>query len=142
MNRETQKLILEKVKTNNSGEADKPRVSLARENRPDSGHVFKKNPLSVAAKVLRVLRKGKMGVFDMGKVSHSFQDDFLTGAGDIEQKAVSTARKHQANPPILYIPVSSGNGDIIISHFIILGLYKPRKVTIMFHFNVEALLWH
>ena len=31
-----QKLILENIKTNNSGEADKPRVSLARENRPDT----------------------------------------------------------------------------------------------------------
>ena len=36
LNRERKKLILENIKTNNSGKADKPRVSLARENRPDT----------------------------------------------------------------------------------------------------------
>ena len=36
LNRETQKLILENIKTNNSGEADKPGVSLARENSLDA----------------------------------------------------------------------------------------------------------
>ena len=60
------KVILENIKTNNSGEEDKPRVSLARENRPDT--------FSVADEVLRMLRKGKKRLFDMGKVSHSFQD--------------------------------------------------------------------
>ena len=83
--RNTKKLILEIIKTNNSGKADKLGVSLARE-----------NSLSVADEVLRVLREGKKRVFDMGKVSHSFQDYLWTGAGDIEQnnqKTVSSARK-------------------------------------------------
>ena len=52
-------------------EADKPGASLASENRPDT---FLRKTLSVADKVLRVLREGKKRVFDMGKVSHSFQD--------------------------------------------------------------------
>ena len=60
---------------------------------------FKKNPLSVAAKVLRVLREGRKRMFDMGKVSRSFQDYFLTGAGDIEQKAVSTVRIETQSRP-------------------------------------------
>ena len=54
--------------------------------RKQAGHVFKKNLLSVAAKVLRMLREGKKGVFDMGKVSRSFQDYFLTGAGDTTKR--------------------------------------------------------
>ena len=60
-----------------------------------------------------MLREGKKRVFDMGKVSGSFQDYIPTGAGDIEQnnqKAVSTARKHQADSLILYIPPPSGRG--------------------------------
>ena len=60
-----------------------------------------------------MLREGEKRVFDMGKVSGSFQDDIPTGAGDIEQnsqKAVSTARKHQADSLILYIPPPSGRG--------------------------------
>ena len=92
------KLILENIKTNNSGEADKPRVSLAREK---AGHVFKKKSLSVCAELLRMLREGKKRVFDMGKVSGSFQ----------------TARKHQADSLILYIPPLRG-GDIIIAKLI------------------------
>ena len=65
-----------------------------------------------------MLREGKKRVFDMGKVSGSFQDYIPTLAGDIEQnsqKAVSTARKHQADSLILYIPPLRG-GDIIIIH--------------------------
>ena len=63
-----------------------------------------------------MLREGKKRVFDMGKVSGSFQDYIPTGAGDIKQnsqKAVSTARKHQADSLILYIPPLRG-GDIKI----------------------------
>ena len=36
LNDKMQKLILEYIKTNNSGEADKPRGSLSRENKPDT----------------------------------------------------------------------------------------------------------
>ena len=68
-----------------------------------------------------MLREGKKRVFDMGKVSGSLQDYIPTGAGDIEQnsqKAVSTARKHQADSLILYIPPPSGRGyNNVVSHY-------------------------
>ena len=68
------KTRLGNIKTNNSGEADKPRVSLARENRPDT--FLRKKSLSVTTEVVRMLREGKKRVFDMGKMSRTFQDNF------------------------------------------------------------------
>ena len=73
-----------------------------------------------------MLREGKKRVFDMGKVSGSFQDYIPTGAGDIEQnnqKAVSTARKHQADSLILYIPPLRG-GDIIINRYTCIFIFN------------------
>ena len=46
----------EYIKTNNSGETDKPRGSLSRENRPET---FKKSLLPIATKVLCVLHECK-----------------------------------------------------------------------------------
>ena len=74
-----------------------------------------------------MLREGKKRVFDMGKVSGSFQDYIPTGAGDIEQnsqKAVSTARKHQADSLILYIPPPLWGGDIIMPLYYVATVLK------------------
>ena len=62
-----------------------------------------------------MLQEGKKRVFDLGKVSSSFQDISEIGVKEIEQnnqKAESTEGKHQADPLILYI-TSLRDVDII-----------------------------
>ena len=89
LNRETQKNYPGEYKNKQLRRTDKPRVSLAKGNRPD-------------AELLHMLREGKK-CFDIGKVFRSFQDYIRTRARNIKQinqKAVSTARKHQADPLI------------------------------------------
>ena len=72
MNRETQKTYPGEYKDKQLRRSRQAWSKFGK--RKQAGHVFKKNSLSVADKVLRVLREGKKRVFDMGKVSHSFQD--------------------------------------------------------------------
>ena len=94
------KLILESKNTNNSGEADKPIEEVCQENTGQT-HFKEKLAFSRHRSIEHVVRRR-----EERKGSHSFQDYFSTGARDIEQnnqKAVSTAGKHQADPLILFI---------------------------------------
>ena len=72
LNRETQKNYPGEYKGRQLGRSRQAWSKIGK--RKQAGHVFKKNSLSVADKVLRVLREGKKRVFDMGKVSHNFQN--------------------------------------------------------------------
>ena len=59
------KVILENIKTNNSGEEDKPGVSLARENRPDM--FLRKTPFQSPTKYCACCAKAKRECLTWGR---------------------------------------------------------------------------
>ena len=94
LNRETQKLILENIKTNNSGEADKPRVSLARENRPDT--FLRKNRFQFAQNYCACCAKARRECLTWGRCLAVFRIISLLGP-EISNKTARRQCQLQGN---------------------------------------------
>ena len=88
------KNILENIKTNNSGEADKPRVSLARENRPDT--FLRKNHFQFAQNYCACCAKARRECLTWGRCLAVFRIISLLGP-EISNKTTRRQCQLQGN---------------------------------------------